>query len=200
MAAKSMSAKPMNELERRICDAEEELRGVQQRLRELHQAMPEQEVEDYRFDTPEGEVRLSALFGRHQELLLVHNMGSGCPYCTLWADGFNGMLPHFENRAGFAVISKDPPEAQRNFARSRGWRFRMASAERSPFTKDMGFESDGYPMPGVSTFRKDLAGRITRKTRAGFSPGDLYCSLWHLFDLLPFGAEGRDGWHPRFHY
>jgi predicted dithiol-disulfide oxidoreductase (DUF899 family) len=48
-------------------------------------------VEDYE---PLGwgnkKVRLSSLFGKKDELILIDNMGQGCPYCTMWADGFNG--------------------------------------------------------------------------------------------------------------
>jgi hypothetical protein len=29
----------------------------------------------------------------------------------------------------------------------------------------------------------------------GFEPGDDFCALWHVFDLIP---EGADGWRPMF--
>ena len=52
-------------------------------------------VEDYELiGWGNKKVRLSSLFGEKDELILVHNMGRGCPYCTMWADGFNGVLPH----------------------------------------------------------------------------------------------------------
>src|SRR6516162_6332847 len=38
-------------------------------------------------------------FWRQEYLFVIHNMGAGCRNCTLWADGFNGMLRHIENRA-----------------------------------------------------------------------------------------------------
>ena len=40
-------------------------------------------------------------------------MGRGCSYCTLWADGFNGLRHHFEDRAAFVVVSPDTPEQQK---------------------------------------------------------------------------------------
>ncbi len=54
-------------------------------------------------------------------------MGQGCRYCTVWADGFIGFLPHLENAMSVVLLSKDPPELQRRFANERGWRFRLAS-------------------------------------------------------------------------
>ena len=72
-----------------------------------------QEVADYEFKTLEGTVRLSELFGDHEGLIVVHNMGPPCPGCTLWADGYNGMYHHVVTRTAFAVSSPDTPAAQR---------------------------------------------------------------------------------------
>ena len=154
---------------------------------------------DYRFKSQIGkEVALSELFGDKSELLLVHNMGKSCPYCTLWADGFIGIAKHLENRSGFAVISPDDPATQTRFAQERGWTFKMLSAKGTSFTKDMSFEpNEGEYWPGVSSFRKDEDGRMFRISKAFFGPGDDYCAVWHLFDLLP---EGANGWQPKYTY
>jgi hypothetical protein len=64
-----------------------DLRG---KMRELQQSVEPVEVSDYEFSTIEGQVRLSELFADKEYLLVIHNMGAGCRYCTLWADGFNG--------------------------------------------------------------------------------------------------------------
>ena len=74
-----------------------DLRG---KMRELQRSIEPEEVNDYEFSTTEGKVRLSELFGDKEYLFVIHNMGAGCRYCTLWADGFNGILPHIESRAG----------------------------------------------------------------------------------------------------
>ena len=89
-----------------------QLRG---KMRALQQSVEPQEVSDYEFSTTEGKVRLSELFGDKEYLFVIHNMGAGCPNCTLWADGFNGILPHIENRAAFVVASPDEPAAQQKF-------------------------------------------------------------------------------------
>ena len=84
-----------------------------------------------RFETLDGERSLLDLFAGRDKLLAIHNMGQGCRYCTLWADGINPFLPHLEAAMSVVLLSKDPPETQRRFANSRGWRFRTAGAPTS---------------------------------------------------------------------
>lgn len=168
--------------------------ALQERRREIYAGATPEPVQDYVLltddDTP---VRLSELFGDKSDLIVIHNMGKQCPYCTLWADGFNGVTHQLESRAAFVVISPDDPSTQREFARSRGWRFRMASAKGSDFPRDMGFyQEDGY-WPGISTFRKQPDGSLARIAWSYLGPGDPFCSVWHIFDMLP---EGADGWEP----
>jgi predicted dithiol-disulfide oxidoreductase (DUF899 family) len=172
---------------------------AKERLKELQKGLPKETFEDFALKDWEGrEVRLSELFGDRQDLLVVHNMGSSCPYCTMWADGFNGVLPHLENRAAFAVVSPNSPESQKKFAQGRGWEFRMLSAEGSEFTRRAGYETEeSGALPGVSAFRKDDDGTIRRVGHSPFGPGDDYCGVWHLFDLF---EEGAGGWEPKFKY
>lgn len=157
-----------------------------------------EEVEDYAFRAWNNkDVMLSSLFGRNEDLILIHNMGRGCPYCTMWADGFNGVIDHLEDRASFVVVSPDSPKIQKAFARRRHWKFKMLSSQRTAFNKDMGFEKDGWAMPGVSAFHKDKRGKIFRVSKDKFGPHDEYCIVYHFFDLLP---KGTGGWQPRFNY
>jgi predicted dithiol-disulfide oxidoreductase (DUF899 family) len=179
----------LNEYRREIAATRAKMRALQK------QTLPEP-VRDHSFGTNDGEVRLSQLFGAREDLFVIHNMGASCPYCTLWADGYNGTYEHLANRAAFVVASPDPPEAQRKLAEKRGWRFRMVSDTDRRFAEAMGYLDEGALLPGVSVFRKRNGG-IVRVSDARFSPGDDFCSLWHFFDLIP---EGRDGWAPRFSY
>ena len=32
------------------------------------------------------------------DLVVIHNMGASCAYCTLWGDGFNGVYEHLANK------------------------------------------------------------------------------------------------------
>jgi len=124
-------------------------------------------------------------------------MGRGCRYCTLWADGFNGVYPHLADRASFVVCSPDPVATQKEFAAGRGRRFPMVSARESTLIQDMGFRNEKSWMPGVSTFRREPTGGIARVAQATFGPGDPFCSVWHLFDLLD---EGANDWSPSTPY
>lgn len=188
-----------SDLDRLIDGTEVQIGELQKKLAELRARRPRELVKDYEFrgwdDAP---VRLSQLFGRQRDLIIVHNMGAGCNYCTLWADGLVGLRPHLESRAAFVVISPDPVDVQLAFARSRGWTFRMVSAHSSQFFTDMGFtDGAGDPMPGTSTFQRQADGAILRIQRAEFGPGDQFCAAWHLFDLL---ADGTADWQPQLKY
>jgi predicted dithiol-disulfide oxidoreductase (DUF899 family) len=156
------------------------------------------QVDDYIFkDWDNKDVKLSSLFGSKEDLILIHNMGKRCSHCTMWADGFNGVVDHLQDRAAFVVVSPDSPETQKEFATSRGWKFKMFSAKGTPFNKDMGFEINNEAGPGVSVFQKTVDGKMLRVAKDEFGPGDLYCIVWHFFDLLP---KGDNGWLPKFKY
>jgi predicted dithiol-disulfide oxidoreductase (DUF899 family) len=178
--------------------AEKELERLRKKVAKLRRSQAAEEVADYAFKDFKGKpVSLSSLFGAKKELILVHNMGSDCRYCTLWADGFTGLTRHLQNRAAFAVESADSPAHQAQFYKSRGWNFRMVSSQGTAFKSEMGFAGkDGDPYPGVSVFVKKN-GKIFRSSKDGFGPGDDYCSAWHFFDLLPGGAGD---WEPQYKY
>ena len=177
---------------------EKDLMDLKKRLAEARQSAEPQQVGDYTLKRSDGSpVELSALFGDKDDLILIHNMGRSCVYCTLWADGLNGVAEHLADRAAFVVCSPDPPEVQAEFAESRAWRFPMVSGADSPFIKDMGFMPESKPWPGVSAFHKNEDGSIVRTGKSFFGPGDDFCAVWHLLDLLPGGPEG---WEPKYRY
>ncbi len=172
-----------------------------QKLNALRREAVGAEVPNYRFQTQSGETSLLDLFGEQQKLLMIHNMGQGCRYCTLWADGFNGFLPHLESAMAVVLTSKDDPALQRRFANARGWRFRLASHGGGDYIREQsalpGGEATGAQnMPGAVVYERD-GERILRRSSAVFGPGDLYCSLWALFGLA--GLSEAD-WTPQFNY
>ena len=175
---------------------QKELRTVRKEMQKVRAASEPEAVTDYEFSRATGgKVKLSELFAGKDHLFVIHNMGSGCPYCTLWADGFNGVNDHLQNRAAFIVSTPDDPAKQAKFAATRGWKFPMVSHAGTAFAKDMGYAgSDGY-YPGVSVFKRK-GGKILRISDDSFSPGDDYSSIWHLFDLIP----GKSEWQPKYAY
>jgi predicted dithiol-disulfide oxidoreductase (DUF899 family) len=181
----------------RLAEYRHQIQTLRQEMRQVQAEVEPEPVEDYRFRTLEGETVLSELFGDKPELFVIHNMGKGCSACTLWADGFNGVLPHLENRAAFVVSSPDDPETQQALKAARGWRFRMVSHQGSSFAADMGYRGEsGRWQPGVSVFRKTEQ-EIVRLSDTGFHENDDFCTPWRLFDMLP---EGANGWRPKFDY
>jgi predicted dithiol-disulfide oxidoreductase (DUF899 family) len=174
-------------------------------MRKLQAAVEPQRVEDYVLAGWNGPVRLSALFGDKQDLILIHNMGVGCTSCTMWADGLNGVYDHLAARAAFVVASPNPVAVQKSFAASRGWRFPMISYEGSTLAEDLGYRAGGDPFdeklggwnPGVSFLRRDANG-IVRLSDTEFGPGDDFCIVYHLFDLGP--AADNLNWSPSYRY
>jgi predicted dithiol-disulfide oxidoreductase (DUF899 family) len=173
-----------------------QIADLRAKMREVYAASEPQEVRDYVLAGAAGPVRLSALFAGKPDLIVIHNMGRSCPYCTLWADGYNGIYEHLANRAGFVVASPDAPAVQREFAAGRGWRFPMVSHADTSFAADLGYRGENGWLPGVSVLRRD-GDRVLRVADTSEHPGDDFCGLWHLFDMLPGGAGT---WQPRFTY
>jgi predicted dithiol-disulfide oxidoreductase (DUF899 family) len=182
---------------KKLRDYRGQITEIRKKMRAAQREVEPQMVADYEFKTLDGTVKLSRLFGPHQDLMVVHNMGTTCPSCTLWADGYNGIHHHVVTRASFVVSSPDAPEVQHRFALDRGWKFPMLSHAGTSFADDMGYRTpQGSWRPGISVFRLEGA-KILRVSDAAWSPGDDFCTLWHFFDLLPDGAAG---WTAKFSY
>ena len=192
-----------SELNQQIEELEKQHFELTEKLVKLKRARTNNEVvQDHHLQNWNGSTtKLSEMFGEKTDLILIHNMGIGCSYCTLWADGLNGFAKPLADRSAFAVVSPDSIETQRKIAESRGWTFNMYSSKGCDFTAAMGFsvEKDGktYYHPGFSTFRRHEDGSITRVAFDYFGPGDMYCAPWHMFELLHGGV---DGWDPKMNY
>ena len=198
-----------------LLEKEKELTRAKDALAEARRALPRVQVdEDYQFQTNDGSVALGDLFGPHSQLLVDHFMfgadwEEGCPSCSFWADGFDGIDIHLAARdVSFVVISAAPLEKLNAYKARMGWRFNWVSSEGSDFNRDMGvaftpeeveagkmnynYRDTGFPAteaPGLSVFVKDDAGRVYH-TYSVFSRGlDTYNAAYQLLDLVP---KGRD--------
>ena len=179
-----------------IAALEQQIFELNLKLQALQKANPGNPVPNYPFDSQAGPVTLRNLFAGQSRLLVIHNMGQGCRYCTLWADGFNGLLPHLESAFSVVLVSKDPPELQRRFANARGWRFRLASHGGGDYIREQSAQPGANNMPGAVLY--ELHGEdIIRRNSAVFGPGDRYCALWSLLGLA---GIGEDEWTPQFSY
>ena len=194
----NFSAEQKEKLEREIQNKEKELMQIKKELSELRKRHPKFAVNDYTFTSTDGKsITLSELFGDRNELIVIHNMGKSCSYCTLWADGFSGFTQHLQSRASFVLTSPDDFKTLADFSQNRGWTFNCVSTKGTTFKEDLGFRDEKGYYPGVSIVTKEEDGSIKHFTKAAFGPGDEYCSIWSLFELLP---EGSNGWGPKNNY
>lgn len=177
----------IQELEKRLLDLKAQIREARKNN------PPEPVTQDYTFQTPEGSVTLASLFGDKDELLLVHNMGERCDYCSLWVDSLNGLIHQIESRAAFVTVSPDPVDQQQALKQRRGWKARFVQDDTGDFTKAMGFFDGEHWHPGVSAFRRTPEGQIVRTNWSYFGPGDDFCGVWPLWELLD---GGEHDWQP----
>lgn len=179
-----------------IADIESQIYELNVQLNELRRENAGREVKNYSFETLDGKVSLIDLFGAQDKLLVIHNMGQGCRYCTLWADGLNGFLPHLESAMSVVLVSKDAPTLQRQFANARGWRFKLASHGGGEYIREQTVLEDSDNMPGAVLYERSSE-IITRKNACIFGPGDLYCPMWQFLGMAGFSEET---WTPQYRY
>ena len=133
------------EARRELLQAEKEHLRRGDELAARRRALPRVRVDrDYRFDSADGEVTLPDLFGGRRQLIVQHFMLGpdaevGCPFCSFWADGYERMIAHLEQRdTSFVVVSRAPVEVIERYRERMGWTFRWVSAGRNGFQQDFG--------------------------------------------------------------
>jgi len=169
----------------------------------------------YAFDGPDGRETLPELFAGRSQLVVYHFMFGpdwkvGCKSCSFWADNFNGIVAHLNQRdVTLVAISRAPLKKLRAFAKRLGWSFKWLSSLKSDFNFDFGvsftpeqqeqgrvfynYEMTSFPWgteaPGISVFYKDAKGTIFH-TYSCYSRGlDMLNTAYHYLDLVP---KGRD--------
>jgi len=134
---KATGAGKKTDLIKQLARAEKQLTVSRAKVAGLRRKASARTVSDYTLKDPDGKaVKLSSLFGKKDDLIIIHNMGKSCSFCTLWADGFTGFTKHLENRAGFALVSHDRPAVLKEFASSRNWNYTFLSNDGGDFSKD----------------------------------------------------------------
>lgn len=173
--------------EKKLAVIARKIAALEKQARSLRGRAPRRRVEDYELTRSDGtKARLSALFGEKSQLVLVHNMGKACPYCTMWADGFNALWRNVAEKAAFALVNNDPAAEQARVVAARGWSFPVLSARGTTLFQDLGFaDAKGDWYPGVTTLLRTKGGAIERYAGAPFGPGDKFNSVFSFFELLP---------------
>ena len=167
---------------------------------------------DYQFEGPEGHVSLDDLFGPRSQLLVYHFMFAPewekpCKSCSFWADGYNGVTAHLEQRdTRLVAISRAPREKLVARARTMGWTFPWYTGSRE-FNEEFGvsFDPDAVAagraeynyrptstkmsgLPGLSAFVK-RDGEVFH-TYSCYARGlDILNPAYNLLDVTALGRQ-----------
>jgi predicted dithiol-disulfide oxidoreductase (DUF899 family) len=99
---------------------------------------------EYVFEGPNGKQSLGELFAGRQQLIAYHLMfdpswEEACSRCSFWADNFNGVLVHLNQRdVNIVAISRAPLAKLAAFRQRMGWTFDWVSSFGSDFNHDYG--------------------------------------------------------------
>jgi predicted dithiol-disulfide oxidoreductase (DUF899 family) len=169
---------------------------------------------EYLFDGPNGKQTLSDLFDGRSQLIVYHfmydpNWDAACPSCSFWADNFNGIVVHLNQRdVTMIAVSKAPYSKIGEYKKRMGWKFKWVSSYDNDFNFDyhVSFTPEelsekkafyNYSLQdthspereGVSVFYKDTAGHVFH-TYSAYARGiDVLNVAYHYLDLVP---KGRD--------
>jgi predicted dithiol-disulfide oxidoreductase (DUF899 family) len=194
---------------------EKEFTRLRDQLSQERRDLPWVKVDkSYIFDGPNGKESLSAAFAGRSQLLVYHFMfgpewSEGCKSCSFWADNFNSIIVHLNQRdATMVAVSRAPLEKLLAFQKRMGWTFKWLSSFGNDFNRDyhVSFTPEelekgemyyNYRVgkfgrdeaPGLSVFHRDASGTIFH-TYSCYGRGlDMLNSAYHHLDLLP---KGRD--------
>ena len=180
----------------------------------------------YVFEGPQAKETLPELFDGRSQLIVYHFMfgadwEAGCPHCSRWADSFNGVIVHLNQRdATMIAVSRAPFAKLEAYRKRMGWSFKWVSSGGTDFNTDFGvaFAPDevakktayyNFAMQdprstereGISVFYKDEAGHVFR-TYSAYARGiDMMNADYQYLDLLPKGRDetGRGPFWVRRH-
>jgi predicted dithiol-disulfide oxidoreductase (DUF899 family) len=136
---------------------------------------------------------------------------AACPFCSFWADNFDGIVVHLNHRdVTLVAVSRAPYTAIAAFERRMGWSFPWVSSGNSDFNfafkvsftaqevaegkcdYNYTMQAVGPERPGVSVFAKGAAGRIFH-TYSTYARGlDMLNVAYHYLDLVPKGRDEGD--------
>jgi predicted dithiol-disulfide oxidoreductase (DUF899 family) len=171
----------------------------------------------YVFDGPQGKQTLPELFDGRSQLVIYHFMfgpdwQAGCPHCSHWADNFNGVIVHLNQRdVTMVAVSRAPLVKLAAYKKRMGWTFKWVSSLGSDFNfdyrvsftpKEMAAKRAPYNFEiqdphasereGVSVFFKDPAGAVFH-TYSTYARGiDMLNTDYNYLDLVPKGRDEGD--------
>jgi predicted dithiol-disulfide oxidoreductase (DUF899 family) len=206
---------------------EKEFTKARDALTAERRALPWVKIDkSYVFDGPDGKQSLADLFDRRSQLIVYHFMfgpewQAGCPHCSHWADNFNSIIVHLNQRdVTMVAISRAPYAKLSTYEKRMGWTFKWVSSLETDFNFDfhvsftpgevaakdamLNFKRQDPKVSereGVSVFFKDETGAIFH-TYSTYERGiDLLSVDYNFLDLVPKGRDegGRGPYWVRRH-
>jgi len=203
------------EARKRFLAKEKDFTRLRDQLSQERRNLPWELVEkEFVFEGANGKQTLPELFDGRSQLLVYHFMfgpgwEAGCPHCSHWADNFNGIIVHLNQRdVTMIAVSRAPYHKLAAYRERMGWTFKWVSS----FETDFNFDYHVSFMPkelarkeafynftvqnpgssereGVSVFYKDSTGSVFH-TYSAYARGiDLLSVDYNYLDLVP---KGRD--------
>ena len=203
------------EARKRLLTKEKEFTRLRDQLSQQRRDLPWEAVnKEYVFEGPHGKQTLPDLFDGRSQLIVYHFMfgpgwEAGCPHCSFWADNFNDIILHLNQRdVTMIAVSRAPYSQLAAYKKRMGWSFTWVSSSETDFNFDyhVSFtpeemaknavfynytiqEPGDSEREGVSVFYKDPTGRVLH-TYSAYARGiDMLNTAYHYLDLAP---KGRD--------
>ena len=200
---------------------EKEFTRLRDELSQQRRDLPWEAVnKEYVFEGANGKQTLPELFEGRSQLIVYHFMfgpdwEAGCPHCSHWADNFNGIIVHLNQRdVTMIAVSRAPYSKLAAYERRMGWNFKWVSSFETDFNFDyhVSFtpeesarkeafynftmqDPQSSEREGVSVFYKDPTGSVFH-TYSTYARGiDMLNVDYHYFDLTPKGRD-EDGRGP----
>jgi predicted dithiol-disulfide oxidoreductase (DUF899 family) len=212
---------------KKLLAKEKQLTRLADKLARERRALPWEAItKEYVFEGPNGRETLAQLFDGRSQLVVYHFMfgpdwDAGCPHCSRWADNFNGIIAHLNQRdVTMIAVSRAPYAKLAAYRRRMGWSFKWVSSFGSDFNFDFhvsftpeemakkkafyNFKVQNPDAPereGVSVFVRDAKGRVFR-TYSTFARGIEALNLdYKYLDVVPKGRDegGRGPFWVRRH-
>ncbi len=199
-------------------EKEKEFTRLRDQLNEDRRNLPWETVtKEYVFEGPNGRQSLSELFDGRSQLIVYHFMfdpiwEAGCPHCSFWADNFNSIIVHLNQRdVTMIAVSQAPYGKLAAYEKRMGWNFKWVSSLGMDFNFDYhvsfpqdklakknafyNFEEQDPLMSereGASVFYKDETGKVFH-TYSTYARGiDMMNVAYHYLDIVPKGRDEGD--------
>ena len=212
---KIVTEKEWLEARKQFLIKEKEFTRLRDQLNEQRRELPWKAVDkEYVFEGPNGKQTLPELFEGRSQLIIYHFMfdpdwEGGCPHCSFWADNFDGIITHLNQRdVTMIAVSHAPYRKLAAYQKRMGWGFKWVSSSDTDFNFDyhVSFtqeelakknafynftmqDSMDSEREGVSIFYKDPTGKIFH-TYSTYARGiDMVNTAYNYLDLTP---KGRD--------